>query len=329
MNFCKRELAALSLVGGVLPMAGLAAEPPGAYPERPVTLVIGFTPGGGTDGLARILARYLTDELGQRVLVENRPGAASNVAAEHVARATPDGYTLYLSTRSNTVHKTMYEHLKFDLSTDLVPIGLLATVPNVIVTGERTPIKHVRDIVELAKTYPSTVTCASSGVGSTGHLLCELFQRETGTSMLHVAYRGSAPGFVDLIGGRVDLLFGVLPAALPQIQAKAVRPVAVMSRQRSLAIPDVPTVEETGVLGLNLDTWFGLMAPAGTPPHVAKRLNDSINAVLLNPALQQAFTEQGYVAPLQPNTPDTFGFLVSQEIRLWTKIVRERNIKPS
>lgn len=328
MHSCIRELAALTLIGSTLPMAASASEAATTYPVRPITLVIGFTPGGGTDGLARILARYLADELGQKVLVENRPGAASNVAAEHVARAVPDGYTLYLSTRSNTVHKTMYPHLKFDLGKDLLPIGLLATVPNVILTGERTPIKYVRDIVTLARTYPATVTCASSGVGSTGHLLCELFQRETDTAMVHVAYRGSAPGFVDLIGGRVDLLFGVLPAALPYIQAGSVRPVAVMSRQRASAIPDVPTVDETGIVGLNLDTWFGLMAPAGTPPDITRRLNDSINAIFLNPGLQRAFTEQGYVAPLQPNTPETFGTLISTEIDEWSRVVKERNIKP-
>ena len=328
MRFCKRELAALSLIGGVLPMAVFASEPEAVYPERPITLVVGFTPGGGSDGLARILAKHLGDELGQKVIIDNRPRAASNVAAEFVARAAPDGYTVYLSTRSNTIHKTMYEHLKFDMGKDLLPIGLLATVPNVIVTSARSPIEHVRDIVALADAYPGAVTCASSGVGSTGHLLCELFQRETKTSMLHVAYRGSAPGLVDLAGGRVDLLFSVLPAALPHIQAGTVRPIAVMSRQRASTIPQVPTVEETGILGLNLDTWFGLMAPAGTPPHVAQRLNDSINAVLLDPALQAAFMAQGYVAPLQPNTPDTFGRIVADEIERWTTIVRERNIKP-
>lgn len=328
MKLCKRELAAISLVGGVLPMAVSATQPQAVYPERPITLVIGFAPGGGTDALARIVARHLETELGQKVIVDNRPGAASNLAAEYVARAAPDGYTLYLSTRSNTIHKAMYEHLKFDMGSDLAPIALVATMSNVIVAGAMGPIKHVRDIVALAQSHPGALTCASSGVGSTGHLLCELFQRETGTSMLHVAYRGSAPGFIDVISGRVDILFSVLPAALPHIHAGTVRPIAVISRQRAPTIPQTPTVDETGIFGLNLDTWFGLMAPAGTPQYVSTRLNASINAILLNPALQAAFTDQGYVAPLQPNTPETFGKLIAEEIDRWTAIVRDRNIKP-
>ncbi|OZI61458.1 tripartite tricarboxylate transporter substrate binding protein [Bordetella genomosp. 11] len=328
MKFCKRELAAISLIGGLLPMAVFASEPEAVYPQRPITLVVGFTPGGGSDGLARIVAKHLGDELGQRVIIDNRPGAASNVAAEFVARAVPDGYTVYLSTRSNTTHKTMYEHLRFDMSKDLVPIGLLATVPNVIVTSAQSSIGHVRDVVALSEAHPESLTCASSGVGSTGHLLCELFQRETKTSMLHIAYKGSAPGFVDLAGGRVDLLFSVLPAALAHIQAGTARPIAVMSRQRAATIPQVPTLDETGFPGLSVDTWFGLMAPAGTPQRVAQRLNESINAVLLNPALQAAFMAQGYVAPLQPNTAETFGQLIAEETERWTAIARERGIRP-
>lgn len=324
----KRQLAILTLVAGAIPIGAPAADRGVIYPERPITLVVGSTPGGGADGLARLIAKHMADDLGQRVLVSNRPGAAGNVAAEFVARAAPDGYTLYISIRPNTIHKIMYEHLKFDIRTDLVPVGLLATVPTVLVSGASAPMEDINDVVGLAQAYPGAVSCASTGVGSTAHLMCELFQQETGTSILHVAYRGSAPAFTDVIGGRVDFLIAALPAALPHIQAGTARPIAMVSPQRAAILPDVPTTEEAGLSGIDLDAWFGLMAPAGTPAAAIARLNQSINAILLNREVQDAFISQGYVAPLRPNTPETLARLISEETERWTTIVRERNIKP-
>jgi tripartite-type tricarboxylate transporter receptor subunit TctC len=328
MNFRKRQIAILTLLGGAIPMGSLASDPKASYPERPITVVVGSTAGGGADGLARLLAKHMADELGQKVLVSNRPGAAGNVAAEFVARAAPDGYTLYVSIRPNTIHKIMYGHLKFDMSTDLVPVGLLATVPSVLVSAANAPMQDIQDVLGLAQAYPGAVTCASTGVGSTSHLLCEILQQETHTNILHVAYRGSAPAFTDVIGGRVDFLISALPAAISHIQAGTARPIAVMSPQRAAILPDVPTAEESGFSGISLDSWFGLMAPAGTPMSAIARLNDSINAILMNPEVQEAFTSQGYVAPLRPNTPETLGQLIAEETERWTTIVRERNIKP-
>jgi tripartite-type tricarboxylate transporter receptor subunit TctC len=328
MNLCRRELAVLTLVGSALPIGSVASAIDAAYPQRPITLVVGSTAGGGADGLARLLAKHMSDDLGQTVLVNNRPGAAGNVAAEYVARAAPDGYTLYIGIRPNTIHKVMYGHLKFDMSIDLAPVGLLATVPTVLVAGANGPMEDIKDVVGLAKAYPGAVSCASTGVGSTAHLMCELFQQETGTRMLHVAYRGSAPAFIDVIGGRVDFLIAALPSAMPHIRARTARPIAVLSPQRSAILPDVPTVEEMGLSGIDLDAWFGLMVPAGTPPGTIDRLNESINKVLLRREVQEAFTSEGYVAPLRPNTPETLGRLIAEETERWTTIVRERNIKP-
>jgi tripartite-type tricarboxylate transporter receptor subunit TctC len=326
MYFFKRELAALLLLGGALPMSAVATDTGSVYPQRPITLVVGFTAGGGTDSLARLLARHMQEELRQKVLIDNRPGAASNVAAEFVSRAMPDGYTLYISGRPNTIHKTMYGHLKFDIERDLIPVGLLATVPNVIVTGSASPVKSLHDAVALAKAYPGDFSCASSGVGSNGHLLCELLKQESGTDILHIPYRGSAPALADVIGGRVDLLISVLPAALPYIKAGSVRPIAIMSRRRASTLPDVPTAEEIGFSNLDVDTWFGLMAPKSTPPDVIARLNGAINSILMQPTLQEAFTELGYVAPLRPNTPENLGRLTAEETAKWTEILRKRNI---
>jgi tripartite-type tricarboxylate transporter receptor subunit TctC len=261
-------------------------------------------------------------------LVNNRPGAAGNVAAEFVARSAPDGHTLFISIRPNTIHKIMYEHIKFDMSTDLVPIALIAAVPTVLVAGASGPMRSIHDVVGMAQSYPGEVSCASTGVGSTAHLMCELFQQETRTNILHVAYRGSSVAFTDVVGGRVDFLITALPSAIPHIQAGTARPIATLSSQRIALLPDVPTVEESGLSGVNLDAWFGLMAPAGTPKNAIARLNDSINAIMLNPDVQDAFTSQGYVAPLRPNTPETLGQLIAEETELWTTIVRERNIKP-
>jgi tripartite-type tricarboxylate transporter receptor subunit TctC len=328
MNFCKRELAILTLLGTTFPMGAPASDSPAAYPQRPITLVVGSTAGGGSDALARLLAKHMADDLGQKVLVSNRPGAAGNVAAEFVARSAADGYTLYISIRPNTIHKIMYGHLKFDMSTDLAPIGLLATVPTVLVSGASAPMENIQDVVGLAQTYPGALSCGSTGVGSTPHLMCELLQQETHTKILHVPYRGSSVAFIDVIGGRVDFLIAALPAAIPHIQAGTARAIAVMSPQRAAILPHVPTVEESGFSGVSLDAWFGLMAPAGTPMSAIARLNDSINAIMHNPEVQEAFTSQGYVAPLRPNTPETLGQLIAEETERWTTIIRERNIKP-
>lgn len=324
----KRKLAAITVLGSFLPMGGMASELQSQYPQRPVTLVVGYPPGGGADTLARLLAEHLSRELGQKVLVENKPGAASNIAAESVARATADGYTLYIGTRSNTIHKAMYSHFDFDMARDFAPIGLLARMPNVIVTSTQGPIATIGDVIALAKAHPGMLTYASTGVASDTHLLGELFQQETQTKLLHVPYRGGTSAMVDVIGGRVDLLIFSLAGALPYLQARSVRAIAVLSQQRAPVLPGVPTMEESGVLGVDLETWFGLMAPAGTPTDLVSTLNECANKILMNRGLQKAFMVQGYVAPLRPNTPGTFGRLLSEETERWTTIVRERNIRP-
>ncbi|ANN68240.1 Bug family tripartite tricarboxylate transporter substrate binding protein [Bordetella bronchialis] len=328
MQFLRRELAALALVGTALPFAALANDPEAVYPQRPVTLVIGYPPGGDADALARILSRHMADDLGQRLIVDYKPGAAGNIGAESVARADADGYTIYLGARPNTIHKTMYGHLKYDFSRDLVPIGLTATMPYVIVAGAHASIHTVPDILRLARTYPGGLACASSGVGSTSHLLCELLQQETGVDLLHIPYKGTALALTDVMGGRIDLQIAPVPAALPHIRSGKLHPVAVMSRLRVPTIPNVPTIEEAGVPGLDLEAWYGLMAPAGTPPRVIDRLNRAINAALLDPDLRDSLTQLSYAPPLQPNTASAFGELIAEETERWSAILRIRNIKP-
>jgi tripartite-type tricarboxylate transporter receptor subunit TctC len=323
-----RKLVAFMFIGTMLPGGTPLASPAEpAYPQRAIHIVVGFPAGGGADALARLLARHMETALGQKVLIENRPGASGNIAAESVAQATPDGYTLYISTRSNTIHKSVYGHFDFDFASDLLPVGLVATVPNVLVTGTQAPIFGVKDMIALAKAHPGALTCASTGFGSDTHLLCELFQRASHTSLLHVPYRGGTVAIADVIGGRVDVLAFSLPGALPYMKAGSVRAIAIMARQRAPAIAHVPTMEEAGIPGVDMETWFGLMAPAGTPPQVIARLNECLNTLLMDAGLQEAFMARGFVAPLGPNTPHTFRDLIRAEIDTWTRILAETGIQ--
>lgn len=326
MQFGRQELAALTLIGSAIPMAAAADDLGGSYPARPITLVVGYSAGGGVDILARLLAAHMGEELGQKIVVENRPGAASAIAAESVARATPDGYTVYISTHPGPPRQAGPGHADSSASNALAPVGLLATVPNVLVTGIQTPIASVKDLVSLAKTYPRMLSYGSPGVGSPPHLLGEMFLQKTETDLLHVPYRGGALAIPEVVAGRLDALFISLPGALPHIQAGRVRALAVISRQRALAIDQIPTMEESGVPGLDMETRFGLMVPAGTPEDVIGRLNGAVNTALMKPELQKAFIDRGYFAPLAPNTPEDFRNLVAAESLKWESISHGTNV---
>ncbi|ANN65608.1 Bug family tripartite tricarboxylate transporter substrate binding protein [Bordetella bronchialis] len=329
MYFRRRQLATLLCISGLLPIATSAAAMELPYPRRPITIVAGYPPGGGLDTLARLLAKHLATAVGQKILIEYRPGAASNIAADAVARSAPDGYTLYISGRPNTIHKLMYAQLQYDFARDLAPVALLATVPYVVVVGKDAPIRGLDEVLALANTYPGMVTCGSAGVGTSSHLLCELFQQMSGTQLLHVPYRGAAPAIADLVGGRVDIQFSQLPTVLPYIRAGSVRAIATISPRRLPSLHQVPTIEEAGFPGLQLESWYGLMAPARTPATVIEKLNRSINAMLMDPDLHAAYVDLAYAAPLGPNTPDTLRDLISRETTTWTKVILQRNISPA
>ncbi|BEG76368.1 Bug family tripartite tricarboxylate transporter substrate binding protein [Achromobacter xylosoxidans] len=319
------------LAASVAALAALAFTAPGwaakPYPERPVTLVVGYAAGGATDIVARLVAKALTDELGQTIVVENKTGANSNIGAEIVSRAAPDGYTLYVGSIANTINRTLYSKLNYDFIKDFKPIGLLATIPNILVVNPKLPVKTVPEYLAYAKANPGKLTCASSGSGSSIHLSCELFKMQTGTDILHVPYRGSGPAVADLLGGQVDSMFDNLPSSLPHVQAGKLRAIGVTSPQRLPAVPDVPTLAESGLPGFDVESWFGLMAPAGTPQPVIERLNQALNKALADPALVASYKQSGFYAPQPPNTPDTFAKKIASEIDKWGAVVKRADIK--
>jgi len=269
-TFGKRWTAAAVALSGAL-MTAAPAWAAKTYPDRPITLVVGYAAGGATDIVARLMAKSLAEELGQTVVVENKTGANSNIGAEIVSRAAPDGYTLYVGSIANTINRTLYSQLNYDFVKGFEPVGLLATIPNILVVNPKLPIKTVQEYIAYAKQHPGKLTCASSGSGSSIHLSCELFKMKTGTDILHVPYRGSGPAVADLLGGQVDSMFDNLPSSLPHVQAGKLRAIGVTSPQRLPATPDVPTLAESGLPDFDVESWFGLVAPAGTPRPVIDR----------------------------------------------------------
>nr|WP_233238194.1 tripartite tricarboxylate transporter substrate binding protein [Bordetella sp. LUAb4] len=330
---CARALTAVVLGGAIglglttQVQAQTQAQNQAKYPSHPVTMVVGYAAGGATDIVARLLAKSLTQELGQTFVVENRTGANSNIGAETVTRAAPDGYTLYVGSIANTINMTLYSKLNYDVNKDFAPVGMMASVPNILVVNPKVPINTVKEYIAYAKAHPGKLTCASSGSGSSIHLSCELFKMETGTDILHVPYRGSGPAVADLLGGQVDSMFDNMPSSLPHVRAGKLRALGVTSQQRVAFAPDVPTLAESGLPGFSVESWFGLMAPAATPPAVIERLNMALNKALKDPELRAVYEKSGFVLPPADNSPRAFGSFVAAETAKWAKVVKTANLK--
>ena len=315
----RRGLLALACT---LPAALLIAAPARAeaWPARPVKLVVGYAAGGATDQVARLVAARLGEQLGQQVLVDNRAGANSNVAAEAVARAPADGHTLYVFTVANTINATLYPKLGYDPAKDFEPVGLIAKIPNILVVHPALPIQTVADYQRFAKSSKDGISFASAGSGSSIHLSGELFKMESKLPMLHVPYRGSAPALTDLMGGQVQSMFDNAPSALPHVKAGKLRALAVTSPQRLPQLPDVPTLAESGFPGFDVHSWFGLAAPAGTPRAVVDRLNAELAKALAQPELRQRLTDMA-AAP-EPSSPEQMRQFIAAEIKRWRTVVK-------
>lgn len=314
-----------------LAIASLAVIPAGAaraqtWPARPIRLVVPFAPGGASDVLGRVIAEPLGRRLGQPVVVENRTGAAGNIGAETVAKAAPDGHTLLLGFDGTlTINPAIYPRLPFDPVRDFAPITKLADVPVLITTHPGFAPRTVTELVAEARRRPGEVTFSSAGVGSTGHLAGELLKQRAGIDMTHVPYRGGGQALADLLAGRIDLLFAAIPATAPAVAQGTLRAMAVTSRARSPALPDVPTVAEGGYDGFDVASWYGLLAPAGTPAAVIARTHGASIASLAEPEVQTRFRDNG--AEPVGNAPQAFAEEIAAGIARWAAIVRAAGIR--
>jgi tripartite-type tricarboxylate transporter receptor subunit TctC len=291
------------------------------YPSHTVKIVVPFPPGGSNDIIARILAQKLTERDGQPFVVENRGGAGGNIGSDAVASSDPDGYTLLLTAPPPlTTNAALYKNLKYDPSRAFAPIALVATVPIVLVVHPSIPVKNVQELIALARAKPGVLNFGSSGNGSTNHLAGELLKSLTGIDIVHVPYKGAAPAMTDLIGGHIPMMFDNMPAVLPQVQGKVINAIAVAGATRASALPDVPTVAESGVPGFEAFSWFGLVAPAKTPTPVLARLQADVEAILKMPDVQKRFTELG--AEPGALSGNAFGKFLADDTAKWTKIIQ-------
>ena len=315
--------AAMALVAGV---AAPDASAQAAWPSKPIRIVVPFPPGGTTDILARAAAQKMTEAWKEQAVIDNRPGAGGNIGAELVAKAPADGYTMLMGTvGTHAINASLYAKMPYDHVKDFAPVILVAAVPNVMVVHPSVPAATVAEFIAWAKANPGKVNFASSGSGTSIHLAGELFKTQTGLAMTHVPYKGSAPAIADLIGGQVQVMFDNLPSALPQIRGGKLRALAVTSRERANALPDVPTVAESGLPGFEASSWFGLLAPTGTPREVVVRVNAEIARWLASSDAKDKLASQGAIAA--GGTPEDFVSHIAAETAKWQKVVRESGAK--
>ena len=297
-----------------------AAHAAADYPSKPVRIIVGFTPGGTTDVVARILAKELTQALGQSFIVENKPGGGSNIATDYVAAAPADGYTLLCVAVTSAINQTLYPKAKFDLTREFDAVVLGTKVPNILVVSNNVPAKNVKELIEWARANNDKIAYASSGSGTSIHMAGEMFKSLTGLKTQHVPYKGSAPAITDLIGGQVQFMFDNMPSAWPQVLGGKLRALAVTTKTRSPTAPDIPTMEESGVTPFDVSSWFGLIAPKGTPKDVIEKINKAVNAAFDKTEVKEAYAKLGAVA--EKNTPQQYSDFIKKEVASWAPVVK-------
>ena len=295
------------------------------YPAKPVRFVVGFPPGGGTDIMARLLAAKLPEFLGQPFVVENRPGAATNIATEHVVRSAPDGYTILVTTATMAMNSSFYKKLPFDVLRDLAPVSIFSDSPNVLVVRASLAAKDVGEVVALARAKPGVLNYSSAGTGTTQHMTGELFKLRTGTDIVHVPFKGTGPSLTTLIAGDVDMTFANIPAILPHVRAGRLRALAVAGDKRSDLMPGVPTMKEAGVDGVEVTIWYGVLAPAATPREIVDTLAAAVIKAARSPDIRSRLLEQG-AEPIG-NTPEEFARQLRDEVARWNKVVAASGIR--
>src|SRR6516162_373763 len=307
----------------VLTWGGIGSASALDYPTRPVRWIVPYTPGGGTDITARIMAQWLSERLGQQFFIENKPGAGNNIGTEAAIHSPPDGYTLLLVNSANAINTTLYPKLPFNFIGDTAPVAGIMRVPNVMEVNPSVPAKTVAEFIAYAKANPGKINWATSGNGTSVHLSGELFKMMTGVELTNIPYKGSAPALTDLIAGTVQLIFDNMPPSLPHIRAGKLRALAVTTATRSEALPDVPTVAET-VPGYEASAFYGMSVPKGTPPEIIDKLNKEINAGLADPKVKARLADLGGM--LVPGSPADFGTLVAAETDKWAKVIKEGGV---
>jgi tripartite-type tricarboxylate transporter receptor subunit TctC len=305
-------------------MATSASSQP-AYPAQPIRLIVSFAAGGPTDVFARLIASKLEKELGQPIIVENKPGGGSNIGSEFVAKAKPDGYTLLVGTVANTTNMGIYKNLGYNTVRDFAPITQIMSSPSVLVVNADLPVKTLAELVAYVKARPGKLNYASSGAGGMQHHAAEMLKLRAGIDVLHIPYKGAAPALTDVIGGTVSMGFKTASGVMPAIQSGKVRPIAVAGSQRLAQLPDVPTMAEAGMPGIEADSWNGLFAPAGTPPAIINKLADATIAILKTQEIKDRFA--AISATPVGSTPAEFSQYVKDEVEKWGKVAKEANVQ--
>jgi tripartite-type tricarboxylate transporter receptor subunit TctC len=324
MRLSRRQFLQLAAGAGALPAVSRIARAQ-VYPTRPVRIIVGFPAGGPADIVARLMAQWLSERLGQQFVIENRPGAASNVGTEAALKAPPDGYTLLQVTSTNAVNVTFYDNLNFNFASDIAPVAGIIRVPFVMELNPSVPANTVPEFIAYAKANPGKINMASGGSGTSVHITGELFKMMAGVNLVHVPYRGSAPALTDMISGQVQVMFDVLTSSLQHIRSGALRALAVTTATRSKALPDLPTVGDF-LPGYEASAWYGVAAPKNTPSEIVDKLNMEINVGLADSKLRARLADLG--GTVIPGSPAAFGRLITEEIEKWGKVVKFSGAKP-
>jgi tripartite-type tricarboxylate transporter receptor subunit TctC len=322
MNASKiRAIAAAA--GMALVASGVCAQ---SYPTKPIRWIVGYTPGGTADMLARAVGQKLTESWGQQVIVENRPGAGTNIGTEVAAKAAPDGYTLFMPTVANAINPTLYPRLSFDIMRDFVHITNFAKVPGIVVVHPSVPAKNVKELIALAKAHPDSLRHGSTGIGSPHHLAGEIFKTMAGVKMVHVPYRGATPAITDIIAGHIEVYFGAMVSTLPHVKSGRVRALGVTTLKRVAAVPDIPTISEQGLKGFETGSWFGVSVPTGTSKDIVNRLHRESVRILALPEVRDRMASEG--AEFVADTPEQFTAFLRSELEKWGRAVKASGARP-
>ncbi|MDB5867293.1 MAG: hypothetical protein JWO70_5099 [Betaproteobacteria bacterium] len=322
MNASKLKAVAVA-VGMAVVAGGVCAQ---SYPTKPIRWIVGYTPGGTADMLARAVGQKLTESWGQQVIVENRPGAGTNIGTEVAAKSAPDGYTLFMPTVANAINPTLYPRLSFDIMRDFVHITNFAKVPGIVVVHPSVPAKNVKELIALAKAHPDSLRHGSTGIGSPHHLAGEIFKTMAGVKMVHVPYRGATPAITDIIAGHIEVYFGAMVSTLPHVKSGRVRALGVTTLKRVAAVPDIPTISEQGLKGFETGSWFGVSVPTGTSKDIVNRLHRESVRILALPEVRDRMASEG--AEFVADTPEQFTAFFRTELEKWGRAVKASGARP-